>query len=154
MKDLGQAGEKVFAHMSQHLGNWGGDFRMEALNGALRDPQCGELGIRFIREVLDTLPESDSDLNFSGDLGMLYFAVGREAEGEQWCRRLIETHPDRAVGYVILSDELLRRYRKGEAGREQLDRGIQLLEQALAYPVTDPQNYDVESRLADARTLK
>ena len=154
LKDLSQAGEKVFAHMSQHLGNWGVDFRLEALNGALRDPNCGEVGIRFIREVLETLPESDSDLNFSGDLGMLYFEVGRDVEGEQWCRGLMESHPDRAVGYVTLSDELLRRYRKGQAGREDLARGIQLLEEALARPVTDAKNYDVESRLAEARSLQ
>ncbi len=154
MEDLGQAGGKVFAHMSQHLGNWGVDFRMEALNGTLKDRQCGELGIRFIREVLQILPESDSDLNFSGDLGMLYFAVGRDAEGEQWCQRLIQEHPDRAVGYVTLSAELLRHYRKGEAGQDQLDRAIQLLEQALAYPVKDPRDYDVESRLTDARSMR
>lgn len=59
----------------------------------------------------------DKTLNLSGDLGMLYFAVGRDAEGEQCCQQLIRTHPDRAVGYVLLSDELLRRFRKGLAGQ-------------------------------------
>ena len=154
MKNLGQAAEKLFSHMSQFLGNWGVDFRIEAINGALQDRHCGELGIRFIREVLERLPESDSDLNFSGDLGMLLFAVGCDAEGEQWCQRLIQDYPDRAVGYVIISEELLRRFRKGEAGQDQLERGIQLLEQALAYPVKDPRDYDVESRLADARAMR
>ena len=57
------------------------------------------------------------------------------------------------MGYVILSDQLLRRFRKGLAGQEQLQRGIQLLEQALAYPVKDPKNFDVPTRLADAREL-
>ena len=153
MKDMHDAGEELFPNMSQLLSNWCVDFRMEAINGALKDRQCGELGIRFIQEVLARLPEEDKDLNLSGDLGMLYFAVGLDAEAEQCCQQLIRTHPDRAVGYVILSDELLRRLRKGLAGQDQLQRGIQLLEQALAYPVKDPENFDVPARLADAREL-
>jgi hypothetical protein len=58
------------------------------------------------------------------------------------------------MGYATLSDELLRRYPKGEAGQDQLERGIQLLEQALADPVKDPRDYAVESRLTDARAMR
>jgi hypothetical protein len=153
MKDMQDAGERLFPHMSQCLSNWCVDFRLEAVNGALKDRQCGEIGIHFIQEVLARLPEEDKDLNLSDDLGILYFAVGRDAEGEQCCQQLIRTHPDRAVGYVILSDELLRRFRKGLTGQEELQRGIQLLEQALAYPVKDPEDFDVPARLTDAREL-
>ncbi len=153
MKDLQDAGEEIFPHMSQCLSNWCVDFRLEAVNGALKDRQCGEIGIRFILNVLARLPEEDKELNLSGDLGMLYFAVGRDAEGEACCQQLIRAHPDHADGYVILSDELIRRFRRGVAGRDQLQRGIQLLEQALAYPVADPENFDVPARLADAREL-
>jgi hypothetical protein len=153
MRDIQKAGEDLFPHMSQCLSNWCVDFRLEAINGALKDGQCGEIGIRFLQEVLARLPAADQDLNLSGDLGMLYFAVGRDVEAEQHCQQLIRAHPDRAVGYVILSDELLRRFRKGLVGYDQLRRGIQLLEQALAYPVKDADSFDVPARLADARKL-
>jgi hypothetical protein len=153
LKDMQDAGEELFPGMSQCLANWCVDFRMEAINGALKDRPCGEIGIRFIQEVLARVPEEDKDLNLSGDLGMLYFAVGRDHEGEQLCQQLIRTHPDRAVGYVIWSDELLRRFRKGLATQADLQRGIQLLEQALAYPVKDADNFDVPTRLADGREL-
>jgi hypothetical protein len=153
MKDMQDAGEGLFPGMSQCLSNWCVDFRLEAVNGALEDRPCGEVGIRFIQEVLARLPEEDKDLNLSGDLGMLYFAVGRDTEGEQLCQQLIRNHPDCAVGYVIWSDELHRRFRKGLTGLDDLRRGIQLLEQALAYPVNDAENFDVPARLADAREL-
>jgi tetratricopeptide (TPR) repeat protein len=153
MKDMQDADEEIFPHMSQCLSNWCMDFRLEAVNGALKDCQCGEIGIRFIQEVLARLPEEDEDLNLSGDLGTLYFAVGRDAEAEQCCQQLIRTHPDRAAGYVILSSELLHRFQKGLAGQDQLRRGVQLLEQALAYPVKDPESFDVPARLARAREL-
>ena len=153
MKDMQEAGEKLFSGMSQCLPNWCGDFRLEAVNGALKDRHCGEVGIRFIQEVLSRLPEEDKELNLSGDLGMLYFTVGRDAEGEQLCQQLIRNYPDSALGYVIWSDELLRRFRKGLTGLDNLRRGIQLLEQALAFPVNDAEDFDVPARLADAREL-
>lgn len=153
MRDMQEAGEALFPHMSQCLSNWCVDFRLEAINGALKDRQCGEIGIRFIQEVLARLPAEDQDLHLSGDLGMLYFSVGRDAEAEQHCQQLIRAHPDRAVGYVIQSDELVRRFRKRLVGQDQLRRGVQLLEQALAYPVKDSENFDVPARLADAREL-
>lgn len=153
MNDMQEAGADLFPYMSQCLSNWSVDFRLEALNGGFKERQCGEIGIRFIHEMLAQLPAEDKDLNLSGDLGMLYFAVGRGAEGEQCCEQLIRTHPDRAVGYVNLSDELLRRFRKGLVDHDQLRRGIQLLEEALAYPVKDAESFDVPARLAEAREL-
>jgi hypothetical protein len=82
-------------------------------------------------------------------------AAARNTRNAAWAkhRRLIRNHPDCAVGYVIWSGELLRRFRKGLTGLDDLRRGIQLLEQALAYPVHDAENFDVPARLADAREL-
>jgi hypothetical protein len=139
--------------MSQCLGNWCSDFRLEALNGSRQDRQCAETGIRFILEVLARLPGEDENLNLSVDLGMLYFALGRKTEGEQCCHNLIQAHPNRAAGYVILSDELLRRFREDARDRDHLHRAVQLLEQAMAYPVEDPDDFGVPARLADAREL-
>ena len=109
MHDLHGAGERLFPRMSQCLSNWSVDFRLEALNGVRRDAACGEVGVRLIQELLEALPGEDEELNLSGDLAMLYFDLHREAEAERYCQRLVQDHPDRAVGYVVLSDRLLHR---------------------------------------------
>lgn len=153
IKTLHDAGERLFPRMSQCLSNWSVDFVHESLNASLSDKACGELGIRFIQELLEALPEEDNRLNLSGNLAELLFQVQREAEAEQRCQRLIQNHSDRAVGYVILSDGLLRGSWTGCPDPGRCARAIELLEQALAYPVTDAEDYDLTSRLAAAREL-
>jgi hypothetical protein len=151
MRDLSTAGESLFPGMSQCLSNWSVDFRLEAVNSSLSDVACGQIGIRFCHELIESLPDEDRDLNISGDLSMLYYHVGNTEKGEQCCQRLIEKRPDHPAGYVHLSDELVRRYSKDEADASHLHRAIQVLEQALAYPVKDPENWDLSARLAEAR---
>jgi hypothetical protein len=136
MRNLTDAGERLFPRMSQHLSNWGVDFRLEALNGSLDDVSCGEFCIRFIREMLEALPEADRDLNSSEDLAMLHFHLHRDGEAEQLCQRLIHDHPDRAVGYVTLSDDLRRHSSNEVPDPVSLQRAIHLLNQTLAYPVS------------------
>lgn len=153
MHGFRQAGELLFPQMSQCLSNWSVDFRLETLNAARQDPVCGELGIRFIQGLLAVLPAEDDHLNLSADLAMLCFAVGREAEAEQCCQRLTQDHPDRAVGYVVLSDALVHRASTGQDVEADLERALQLLERAAAYPVKDADSFDVSARLKDAREL-
>ncbi len=151
MRDLHEAGERLFPRMSQCLSNWSVDFRMEAVNAARRDAACAELGIRFVQELLESLPGADEDLNLSGDLAMLYFSLQRHAEGECWCQQLIRDHPDCAVGYIHLSDELTRRASNHPDPAACLHHARQLLERALAYPVKDTDDFDVPARLKDVR---
>jgi hypothetical protein len=150
LKNLRDAGESVFPGMSQMLSNWSVDVRMEALNGSWNDAHCGEFGIRFIREMQETLKEDDSP-NCSGDLAMLHFNLRRDAEGEKICEQLIHDHPDRAVGYVTLSDTFQHRASREGTAPTQLQRAVGLLEQALARPVRDAKDFDLPARLADAR---
>ena len=153
LKNLDGAGERLFPRMSQCLSNWSGDFRLEALNASLDDAHCGEIGIRFIRELLEAFPQEDDRLNFRGDLALIYFHLRRDAEAEESCQQLIRDHPERAMGYVTLSDRLLGRRSKAAPDRAKVQRAIDLLEQALAYPVEDAEDFDVASRLATARGL-
>ena len=153
MKDLSRAGESLFPRMSQCLSNWSVDFRLEAVNFSLDDLRAGEIGIRFCGELIELLPDADHDLNVSGDLSMLYYHVGDTEQGDRCCQQLIEKRPDLPAGYAHLTDELVRRYSKGQADADLLHRAIQLLEQALAYPVQGAESWNLASRLANARKL-
>jgi tetratricopeptide (TPR) repeat protein len=153
VKDLDEANERFFPKMSQCLSNWSQDFRIEALNGSLTDARCGESGLRFMSELLAILPNAEENLNISGDLAMLCFNLRRDAEAEQQCQRLIREHPDRAIGYVSLADGLLRDSFKGAHDPARIQRAIRILEQALAVPVEDAADFDLPSRLAEARRL-
>jgi hypothetical protein len=153
IRNLHDAGKRYFDGMSQCLSNWSQDFRMEALNSAMHDPRCGEIGTRFISEILQALPEENEDLNFLGDLAMIYQNLGRDAEAEQCCQSLMQDHPDFAIGYVTLSDGLLRNPDSGAVEQSKVQRAIKLLEQALAVPVKDADAFDISSRLEDANKL-
>jgi hypothetical protein len=149
---LSDAGERIFPRMSQCLTNWVQDLTMEAMNGALMDAQCGEIGLRVLRELIEVVPD-DEALSLLGDLAMLHFNLRRDAEGEQLCQQLIRDHPDRAVGYATLEQGLLRDSYRGAPDPTNIRRAIALLEQALAYPVKDVEAFDLPSRLEDARKL-
>jgi hypothetical protein len=151
--NLDEANDRFFPHMSQRLSNWAGDFCLEAINGSLDDPRCGELGIHFIGELLNALPGESKHLNFQADLATLYFHTQRLAEGEQFCEQIIRDHPDRAVGYAALADGLLGRPFTKAPTPVSIQRAIAVLEQALASPVTDAEDFDLTARLAGAREL-
>ncbi len=151
IKNLQEAGDRLFPNMSQCLSNWGTDFRLEALNGSIDDARCGEVGVRFILELLEALPGESEDLHWHGDLAMIYFHLHREAEAEQRCQDLMRDYPDRAIGYISLSQALHHSATRGVPDPARLRRAIQLLEQALAYPVKDADDFDIAGRLADVR---
>lgn len=62
-----------------------------------------------------------------------------------------------ATGRVMLSDALVRRASREGAKAAPLERAVRLLEQAVAYPVRDAENFDVTARLkakkADGRRV-
>lgn len=135
---------------SQCLFNWVQDFALELHNAALAERRYVGIGVQLCKDVLTHFPGED-DLfltNFRASLGEFHFLGGEPAEGERVLQDLIRDYPDRAVGYARLAALL----GEGPApGREPLDRerARALLEQALARPVTDAADYDLESRLAD-----
>jgi hypothetical protein len=150
---LEEAGERLFAQMSQCLSNWSQDFTLEALNGSLDNPRSGELGLRFIQEILAAFPKDDKAASLSGDLGTLLFNLRRGVEAEDHCQQLVRQYPDSAIGYVTLADGWLRDAGRGEADVEKIQRAVRLLEKALTRPVKDASDFDLSARLQDAREL-
>jgi hypothetical protein len=137
---------------TQCLFNWVQDFELELLNAALEERRYAKIGIQLCKEVLAYFPGEDElfRTNFRANLGEFYFRAGENAEGEHVLLELIRDHPDRAAGYVRLADV----FGYGPTpNSEPIDRerALGLLEQALARPVTDAADYDLEMRLAELR---
>jgi hypothetical protein len=143
------------AYSGKHfLSNWIQDYAEALQNAALTDRRQAQAGIAFCTDVLARFPDEDALTleNFRGDLGMLHFKAGRLEEGKKVLQGLIRDLPHRSIGYALLSDML------GEDGHpwtdgKALDRplAITLLEQALARPVEDAGDYDLEFRLEHLR---
>lgn len=153
MTTIGDA-EVVFSG-TQLLCNWVSAFANELHNTALTERRYAELGMQFCQDMLAHFPgESELFLiNFRADLGKFHFLAGEPAEAERVLLELIRDHPDRAAGYVELADILGHGFGRH---RELIDRDRArvLLEQALAWPVTDAADYDLERRLAELRKAR
>jgi len=150
-RNLFEAGDRLFPCMSQSLGNWAAEFRMELANAALDDPQSAERGIRFIHELIARFPDSSDAPSQQADLTRLLFALGRDTEAEECGRRLIEARPHDPRGYVALTDEWTHRGSKKPDGAPWLHRAIELLETAMQLPLKEVKTYALDRRLADAR---
>jgi hypothetical protein len=137
---------------TQCLFNWVQDFELELLNAALEERRYARIGIQLCKEVLALFP-GENELfrtNFRANLGEFHFRAGENAEGEGVLLELIRDHPDRAAGYVRLADCF--GYGPPPNGKPiDRERALELLEQALARPVTDAADYDLEMRLAELR---
>lgn len=135
--------------LSQHFGNWVQDLEMELGNAAVDDRAYAEIGIRVLGEVAARFvdEEENTRLNFRCALGRLLFLAGRPAEGDVALTAVIQECPHSAHGYVALSDELSA----PRSTAQDIPRAIALLEQALAYPVINADDWDIDARLSDLR---
>lgn len=138
----------------QCLYNWVQDFALELHNAALTEPRYARIGVRLCKEVLAHFPGEEGWFvtNFRADLGEFHFLAGAPAAGERVLLALIRDHPDRAIGYARLADLLGRGPAPDRAPLDR-ERARELLEQALAWPVIDAAEYDLERRLAELREL-
>lgn len=137
---------------TQCLFNWVQDFALELHSAALEEHRYARIGIQLCKEVLAHFPGEDERfrINFRAELGEFHFLAGEKVEGEDMLLELIRDHPDSAAGYVRLADVLSL---TSTPHSEPIDRqrAQELLEQALAWPVTDAADYDLEMRLAELR---
>jgi hypothetical protein len=135
--------------ISQFFGNWIQDFTMEIHNAAIHDKKYAEIGIRVIHEVLDQFVDESLStvLNFRCELGRILFQADRSEEGEAVLQAVIREYPDRSCGYAELSSAL----GCSAYGMPDYPRAIAILEQALAYPVVDADDWDLDVRLGDLR---
>ena len=142
------AADAVFK-ISQFFGNWIQDFTMEIHNAATSDQKYAEIGIRVIHELLGHFVDEalDTVLFFRCELGSLLFQAGRSEEGETVLQTIIREYPDRSCGYAELSTSM----GYTTHGMPDYPRAIAILEQALAYPVVDAADWDLDVRLEDFR---
>lgn len=133
--------------VTQFFGNWIQDFVMAVYDAANHDAARALQGAALIRQVLAQFTQEDAQTlqMYRGDCGRLLFMAGRRADGEAELLALIRDFPHRACGYVVLSDSLARGTPADRA------RSVALLEQALAVPVEDAEDWDIAARLAAAR---
>ncbi len=142
---------------SYYLADWIQDYCSEMHNLALTDTAAAQAGAAFCSQVLLQFPQ-ESDLlreNFRASLGEFHFLAGQPDEGEKVLTELIADLPHHSVGYAYLADMYGEvRFNSGQDQPRDLDRAIKLLEQGLAYPVEDAQDYDLERRLGWFREAK
>jgi hypothetical protein len=136
---------------TESLEVWLYDFAETLYHLARDEPRYAGMRVRLCEDVLDQFPDED-DLfleNFRSALGESLYLAGLDEAGERILLELIRDRPHRSVGYATLA-EMLGRGRRGTPPID-LPRAVALLERALARPVEDAPDYDVEFRLEDMR---
>lgn len=136
--------------VSEFFSNWIQDFMDALKNVALENIRYAETGIRVAREVLVQFVDEDllSRLNVQCDLGDFLALADQREEGEAELQSVISAHPHLSQGYVRFAHLILDH----SSGPADTLRAIALLEQALAYPVEDEDDWDIHAELADLRT--
>ncbi len=132
------------------LENWIQDYCSAMHNAALSDTAIAKTGASFCQAILWQFTEEDSLFleSFRASLGEFYFLAGEPEQGQKVLGELISDHPQRSIGYAYLSDMLGHsRHNQAGGGPIDLERAIDLLEKALALPVEDAPDYDLELRL-------
>ena len=139
---------------TQALYNWIQDYLVEIRNAAVDERGYAETGVRLCEEVLAQFPDEDELflINFRGDLGELLCLAGEPERGERVFLELIRDYPDTAAGYARLADLLGYGPTSGGEPTDR-QRAQQVREEALARPVTDAADYDLELRLSDLRRI-
>ena len=137
---------------SFHLNNWVQDYCATLHNAALGDVAMAKVGVSFCEGILLQFPDENSLFieNFRASLGEFYFLAGDPAQGQKILTQLITDLPHRSVGYAHLSDMMGKSQYNGSSNTPRdLNQAIELLKKALAHPVEDAADYDLEKRLED-----
>ncbi len=132
------------------LKNWTQDYCATLYNAALTDAATAKVGVSFCQGILLQFSDEDSQFlnNFKASLGEFHYLAAEAQEGEKILTDLIYDYPQCAIGYAYLADMLgAAKYNPTGDAPVDLDRAIDLLEKALAYPVEDAADFDLEKRL-------
>ena len=138
----------------EFLENWAYDFADMTRNAGLDDPRHAVQGLRFIDAFLEQFTDEGESfrLMLRAEAGTLCFLTDKREEGEQRLRALMAEYPAQAIGYVTLSDAFGAEARRG-SNLKRRQHAADLLKQALAYPVVDAADFDVELRLQELRAM-
>lgn len=120
------------------------DLQNAYLNAARNSADYAERGVRFFSQVLQHFGNESQGLSFGirGDLGVLLARAGRADEAERELEALIAETPTESMGYCRLAEL-----------HEKTDprRALGILERALAAPVHNGEDYDLEHRISALR---
>lgn len=147
MRSTSDANRLLEGH--EEMFNWTQDICEQLRNAALSRQAYAERGVLFCEQVIAQFSDEDRDYldHFRCDMSDMLVLTGQRAQAEAILNEIIEARPDEAVGYVTLAGALTLRS-NDEADRQ---RAAALLERALAYPVVDPEDWDLAARLEDLR---
>lgn len=139
---------------NSHIHDWAQDFTLELGNAARHRKSYAKHGVELCQRMLDQFPDEPLELfhpNVRADLAEFLLLDDRAADGDREFAALIRDCPDQAASYVRYATALECR---GERTRnaDDLRRAMELLQQAIDYPVADAGQYDLEEQLAYMRT--
>ncbi len=135
---------------TQCLYNWLQDLELALTNASPGEPRFARAGIELCEDVLAQFRGEDGVFlgGFRAQLGSFHILAGEPEEGERILREIIQQQPDKALGYVRLACALGFGRRPGEPAIDP-DRAVGLLRQALARPVRDASDYDIEAMIVE-----
>ncbi|MCP4292634.1 MAG: SEC-C domain-containing protein [bacterium] len=136
---------------SFYFKDWLQDYCATMHRQALEDETVAQNGARFCEAVLLQFPHEESVFleNFRASLGEFHYLAKNTEAGEEVLLQLIKDLPARSVGYAYLADMFgSGRFNPHGDAPVDLPRAIKILQDALAHPVEDAKDYDLEKRLA------
>ena len=141
-----EAFDDTYPRLLQSVFNWSQDLEMELHNAGYSNPIYFERRIRYVREYLVQFPDDDVDrqVAFRRAEGEALWELGRTAESETVCQKLVATFPDQAWSYIGWSDQ----YYMWHESPADYKRAEEILRLALARPTLDDRQ-SVQERLAE-----
>ena len=140
--------DEVFPGL-ESLRNWMGEFEIELHNASLRDPALARRAIELYLRLGERFTEGQESRRLLLQRAEFHYMLGEFDLGEAVLLGMIDEDPDDAAAYAYLSSHL-ESERHGDEYQDQ-ERAIQVLEQALARPVRNAADFDLQSRLEGAR---
>ena len=134
--------DKLFQGL-QSLGNWVGDLEIELYNTSIRNPAFLPRGLKLYERLVERFAPTREHEIFRKQLAEYSLRCGHEKRGVTVLRELISEKPDDAAAYVTLSEYFSKQGRTGEA--------LALLEEAVARPVANIDDWDLRQRLDELR---
>ena len=142
------AADEVFIGIS-YLRSWMQDVEIQLHNASLHDVDLARRAVELYRQLEERFTEGPEVRFLRLQRAEFHYMLGEFEEGEALLLRLIHEDPDDADAYAHLSSHL-ETERHGDEYQDQ-ERAIQVLEQALARPVRNAADFDLQSRLEGVR---
>ncbi|MFP4601251.1 MAG: tetratricopeptide repeat protein, partial [Persicimonas sp.] len=145
--DTFEGAQEAFGKAFPNVQNWMWDVLNTGRGLATKNPDRVAPAVDFAEEFLAGFGGESGELRGAIQAELAYFIgrAGRIEAAEEICRRLIDEQPEQARGYCTLADVYLG------AEPPELSRALEILEEAVEYPVKDPEDWDLTRRIDQVR---